>query len=322
MRTRTIFAFLILMIMLFPGALLAFQGPLYIRNSHPLFIGAGNPLLTSAVLEESADLNLTYSSTYLDAGNAQWSFLIDIEAAVADIRFSKIIDNRLEIGVDVPFISYHSGVLDGPLATFHDMFGFDDYGRSDRPQNEFALSVTRNGETVLDGSSGKYGFGDIVISAKEILKLNDPVISVYAFADLPTGDAKAGLGNGSVDWGISLLMDKSIGGNYMSYLNIGYGFSDEFKADRTIPMENYIFGAIGVELKRSEQLSLYSQLFMQQSPFSNIDVGEIDGTISILSFGFKYISNRRRMVEFSFSEDPGTTGAPDFMIAFSLKNAL
>ena len=293
----------------------AFQGPLYIRNSHPMFVGTGSPVLESAQIRESFDVDLTYSSTYLVRNSGEWSFNIDLEALITDLRLNKVVGNRLELGLDLPLIDYYGGILDGMLKSYHDTFGFSDYGRGLRPDNEFLFQVNHNGLTVVEGKSGGVSLGDIKISAREVLSANDPVISMNAFLELPTGDADKGYGSGGYEWGMTLLMDKTLGRSLMAYTNLGIVFADKYRGRGGIDLRNYLFGGLGIEWMYTRNLSLYTQFFIQDTPFEKTGIREMDEPGSILSFGAKYLVSRDFALELSFSEDPNTAGAPDFMVS-------
>ncbi len=44
--------------------------------------------------------------------------------------------------------------MDDLLRSYHNAFGFPDYGRSNRPDNEFLYEVSRNAVLVIKGESG------------------------------------------------------------------------------------------------------------------------------------------------------------------------
>lgn len=302
------------------GTVRGFEGPLNIRNSFPLFLAIGNPSMISAKGENSIDLNLMYSSTYLVNTSEEWSFNLDLEAAIMDIQIRKLFfGDSVELSLDLPVISFNSGFLDGFLESYHSAFGFSDYGRSNRPPNDFLFEVSHNGRTVVTGRSGEIALGDIKVGIKKALYVKDPYISIYGSVEFPTGDPKGGYGNGTLDTSIALLVNKGIGDRVMTYLNTGAVFTDGFRAEETIDLEDYLYGAAGLEWLYSNTLSLNTQFFIQGSPFKNTGIRAIDEVATILSFGGRYRINQEKSLEFSFSEDTNTAGAPDFMAGFGYR---
>ncbi len=290
----------------------AFEGPLYVKNSHPMFIGIGSPHLDSAMVEKSVGLSFNYSSIYLNKSSDDWSFIIDLEALITELRVKELVYDNLEFSVSVPFIYYYEGFLDEYLADFHSAFNFGDYGRSERPHNDFLFEVREKGDLLIEGENGRLSIGDILIEAKEILYDKGALISLKGFLDIPTGDANNGYGNGSMDWGFSLLADKPIGRGVMLYGNFGIVFADKYKANENIELDNYFFGGAGFEWMFSRTTSILAQLFVSESPYDT-GIREIDGTGSILSFGSKHQIGKNFVLEWSFTEDINTTGAPDFI---------
>ncbi|MEC4686398.1 MAG: DUF3187 family protein [Nitrospirota bacterium] len=302
------------------GTVRGFEVPLNIRNSFPLFLAIGSPSIISAETENSIGLNLMYSSTYLVKTSGDWSFNLDLEAAIMDIQIKRLFfGDSFELSLDLPVISFNSGFLDGFLESYHSAFGFPDYGRSNRPPNDFLFEVTHNGRTVVAGKSGEIALGDIRMGIKKAVYVKDPYVSIYGFVEFPTGDPESGYGNGALDTSVALLVNKGIGDRLMTYFNAGAVFTDSFRGEETIDLEDYLYGAVGVEWLYSGSLSLNTQFFIQGSPFKNTGIRAIDEVATILSLGGRYRINPGRFLEFSFSEDTNTAGAPDFMVGFGYR---
>ncbi|NOZ24803.1 MAG: DUF3187 family protein [Nitrospirae bacterium] len=305
-----------------PGMAAGFEGPLYIRNSLPVFLTLGSPSMLSAAGEDSVDVDLTYSSTYIVADSSEWSFGFDLEAAIMDIRLRKLIlDDSMEVGIDIPVLSFNSGFLDGFLETYHDAFGFPDYGRSRRPPNDFLFEVTRGSDTVVTGESGGIALGDIRIGLKKTVYGGDPLVSVYGYVELPTGDPGDGYGNGALDASVALLVNKAVGGSVMTYFNAGAVFTGGLRAEENVDLEDYLYGGAALEWRCSGRVSLNAQFFIQGSPFGSTGIRAIDEVSTILSFGGRYRTGSGAL-ELSFSEDTNTAGAPDFMIGLGYRYRL
>lgn len=294
---------------------LAFDGPLGVTNSHPLLFAAGSPRLMDARCRSGVEMSFTYSSTFLVESSARWDFGLDLEAALLEIRARKLLNDTLEASVEVPVMSYNSGFLDGFLESYHDAFGFPDYGRSRRPHNDFLLSVSRGGNPVIRGEAGGTSLGDVRLGLKKAVLGGDPYVSVLGFVTLPTGDPDKGFGSGSVQGGLALLVNKALGERVTAYLNAGYAVTDELKALEDVPLKNYPFGGLGLEWQATRATALVAQFFIQGSPFEETGVDGVDDPPSVLAFGARFSVGEGRTLELSFSEDPTTSGAPDFMVA-------
>jgi Protein of unknown function (DUF3187) len=295
------------------GLACAFEGPLQVKNQFPLFLTVDSPRLESASTETSFTAGFSYSSVYMVRSSAAWTVNLDMEAADLDLRYKKDIPGLFELGIEVPVLSFSSGFMDDFLEGYHRAFGFSDYGRNGRPENEFLYEVRHNGITVIKGRNGTIGLGDIRLSAKREIFMGDPLVSLRLDMELPTGDATAGLGSGGFDTGLACLLDKKLGEKFMSYLNIGAVFPGDLRAAKTVDMKTFLYGGAGIEAGPWENLSLVGQILFQSSPLPRTSIPQVDRTAALLSFGARY-GTGKNLLELSITEDPNTAGAPDFTL--------
>jgi hypothetical protein len=144
------------------------------------------------------------------------------------------------------------------------------------------------------------------------------VVSIKADIELPTGDARAGYGSGSVDWGMALLVDKTFNDRLRTYMNLGAVFPGKYRGYETIALKDYYYGGVGIEAALWRHVSLLGQVFAQTSPFPTMDINKVDDAAMLLVLGGRY-SSGNHSAELSLTEDPNTTGAPDFIISISYK---
>ncbi len=289
-------------------------GPLQVRNQFPIFIAADQPYLEPAAPADSFSLSLSHSSVFVMADSSAWSAHLDIELTELNVRYRRTVPGGIELGVDLPFLRATAGFLDRPLAWYHRAFGFPDYNRDTRPDNAFLYEVRRNGMPVVMGDNDKAGIGDLRVVVKKQLLADDLVVSVMGSVELPTGDAKVGYGNGSVDAGMSLLMDKRLGQDAAWYANLGAVFPGDLKGYQTIGLRNFGYAGTGMEVLAWPSLSLIGQVSVQTSPYPRTDISKIDRTAMLLVLGGRYYAARGRSVELSLTEDLNTSGAPDFIL--------
>ncbi len=295
-----------------------FEGPLQVRNQFPPFLILNPPYLESASYENSISASLSYSSTFMVRNSAAWSVGIDLETAELNLRFKKVVADFVELGIDVPILSYNSGFMDDFLKSYHNAFGFSDYGRSSRPENEFLYEIRRDGAPVVEGKDGRIGIGDIRLTAKKRILSGDPSLSLMANVELPTGDTSRGFGNGSLDAGIAVLLNKDIGEKFRTYVNFGAIFPGDLKEHDTVRLRNFLYGGAGIEAAIWKNLSLLGQVMFQNSPFPKTGISTMDRVSALLAIGGRH-SFGKNSIEFSLTEDPNTAGAPDFAVNVSFK---
>jgi hypothetical protein len=294
------------------------DGPLQVKNQFPIYLPINQPYLEQATPENSFSVSLSHSSVYLMEDSVVWHIHLDMEMTELNFRYRKDVPGLFEIGLELPVLRATSGFMDRPVAWYHRTFGFPDYGRSERPYNDFLYDVRRDGSPIIEGENDRAGLGDARFTVMKKLTAADPIISLMADVELPTGDPRIGYGSGSVDAGLALLLDKDIGREARLYANLGAVFPGELRAYQTVKLENYYYAGSGIETLISRHLSLLVQFMVQTSPYPSTGISKIDNTGMILVLGGRYYANSGSY-EFSLTEDPNTTGASDFILNLSYK---
>ncbi|SPQ01684.1 exported hypothetical protein [Candidatus Sulfobium mesophilum] len=308
MKKNIFFVFAIFLLFSSPSS--AFEGPLQLKNQFPLFLYVNAPYLESAATGNSFSAGLSHSSVFMTRNSAAWSVNLDMEITELNLRLRKVIPGLFEVGIEVPVMVTASGFMDGFLESYHKTFGFPDYGRDTRPTNSFLYEVRRNGAIVVQGRNGDIGIGDLRLTAKREIRRDDPAISVKADVELPAGSASDGHGSGSIDTGLSLLLDKKITERIISYWNAGVIFPGVLRAQEEVALRTSFYGGGAIEAALWDHFSLIGQIMFQTSPFPKTDIGPIDRIAALLSVGGRYSSGKNSL-EFSLTEDPNTAGAPD-----------
>lgn len=297
------------------------DGPLQVKNQFPLFLYLNLPYLETASYDDSFSITLSHSSIFMVRSSSDWVVNLDMELTELSLRYKKSVFNLFELGIEVPFLSLNSGFMDGFLESYHDTFGFSDYGRSTRPKDEFLYEIKKDGVIIIKGENGRTSIGDVRISAKKMLFANDPVVSIKLDLELPTGDAPHGYGNGSFDAGLSLLVNKKLNEKIKSYINLGVALPGDLKGYEKVELKEFYYGGAGVEIGYWKSLSIFGQVSVQTSPFPKTGISTVDRAAALLSIGGRYSVNKNSF-EVSFTEDINTSGAPDFTIAFLFKKGL
>jgi hypothetical protein len=318
---RVLFSLLALICFILTGTSLkvfAFEGPLQIRNSYPIFIHADQPYLEKAAMENSMSFSLSHSSTYTVDASDTWIINLDMEITEFTFRYKRILRELVELDVDIPVLVIGGGFMDGFLEEYHDTFGFSDYGRSGRPHNELLYEVREDGDLIVEGKSG-VRLGDIRISVKKPLMSSDKYhLSIKGDLEIPISNAEEGFSNGSLDAGIALLFDAAITDRIMTYWNIGAIFPGDVKGHKDLDLENFIYGGVVLEAKISGSFSLLAQLMGQSDIYPQTDISAVDDDAYMLAAGGRF-SSKNRSFDLSLTEDINTAGAPDFIINMTYK---
>jgi len=315
MRINTLVICLVVIVLAKPHQVHSFEGPLHIKNGHPLYSVLNSPSLISAEPSNSLVLDFSYSSTYLVEQHGGWQAGIDLETARLDLQLSSVARTGTELGIGLPVIRYGSGFMDNGIGTYHRMLGMSDaYGRNDRPRNDFLFQLGRDGNDIIHGEPNRTALGDLSVWVKQAVVLTgNALISIQAFLNVPTGDADAGYGSGQSHGGLAFLMNEPLGESILLYVNIGYGTGSTLKALRDIGLKPSYFGGIGLEWQYTRRVCLNIQMITQSSPYPATGIRSLDDPSLLASIGGSYSMTDKSALGISITEDPDTAGAPDIM---------
>lgn len=320
-RVSKFLVLIVLFLMCLSTAAFSFDGPLQINNLYPIFLHADQPYLEKADMENSMSFSLSHSSTYTVEDSRKWSINLDMEITEFSFRYKRIIKNLFEFDLDVPVLVFSRGFMDGFLEDYHDTFNFPDYGRKNRPHNDFLYEVRRDGNLVIRGKSGTK-LGDIRLAIKKpLMSADDYTLSVKGDIEIPVSSAKKGYSNGGMDTAISLLFDKSFSGSTITYWNLGVVFPGDVRGYENINLKNYVNGGLAVETELVGNLNLIVQLHGQSEIYPDTGIAAVDGRAFFIALGGRYYSGGGNY-ELSLTEDLNTSGAPDFIINFTYKHLL
>lgn len=297
---------------------LSFEGPLQVNNLYPIFLHADQQYLDKAAAENSMSCSLSHSSTYTVQSSGEWDIDLDMEVTELNFRYKRIIKDVIEFDMDIPALIIGGGFMDGFLESYHSTFGLPDYGRSQRPNNEFLYEVRRDGALIIAGKSG-ISLGDVRLALKKPLITSDGfVLSIKGDIELPVGNARKGYGNGSLDAGLSLLLDKKITDSIITYVNFGAVFPGDVRGHEKLDLNNFYCGGLGIEADAGDGLSFLVQLQGQSSIYPQTDLLAVDRDSYILIIGGRYKTGESNY-DLSLTEDINTSGAPDFIFNLTYK---
>ena len=116
---------------------------------------------------------------------------------------------RFEAGVEIPYILYGGGFLDGLISDWHSTFGMHHGERDAAPKNRLSYRYSKDGVQKLSMEHAGSGIGDIAFSGG--LKLYDvhdsgahDSLALRLSIKAPTGDSGSLRGSGSTDFSLSL----------------------------------------------------------------------------------------------------------------------
>lgn len=266
-----------------------------------------------------------YAAVFVNEDAERWNTVIDLEMTVLELGAAVGLSPRLSVGAKVRFASMSGGFLDGFLNDFHETFGLPNYGREQRPENEFLYYVQKDGKPWLKSEFGGLHLVDPSVSLEyRLADRGDPhgeagrwTASLQYALQLPLGDSDAGFGSGHFDHRLSLPA-RWVRHPLAVYLAPGVSFlSDPDTLGADIRVRNVAGAAISGEWAFGRAWSFLAGLNFYTSPFDDTGIRQFDAESLQLDIGLIWRPTPRARMAWSFSEDL-TRSAPDFALRMGL----
>lgn len=168
------------------------------------------------------------SGQLLTAGQSQWRLGADLsnnyvrdsagsEVLVFDGELQRYefgvrygLDAQWEVGIMLPWVAYHGGVLDSFINRWHSLWGLPDHDRSNYPSDQLQFTHASNGKIDFEFDRAQSGFGDMQLQiANQIVQTESNSLALIASVNLPTGDDEKFTGSGGTSIGLLLAATHS-----------------------------------------------------------------------------------------------------------------
>jgi hypothetical protein len=292
-----------------------------LRNHNPFLQVYGLPAFATHELVSPGgiDFNVSFDiANDMDEADRNGEVLtIDAELRTLNLSLRRRVSERLEIGLDVPYLGYSGGFLDRVIYDFHDFLGLSNSSR-DGPNDQFRLFMEKNGETLFELVEPSSGIGDLQVSAA--LQLGKATLRASIKA--PTGDPEKLTGSGAADLAVGLYGGgaTTLFGRHLSYsgfvgaLALGDGDVLPTLQRNTVP-----YAGVALRWQATGRFSLATQVY-GQGPYLDAELKELGGNTLQLAFGGDYLFPvQRLLLRFAIAEDMRGAAAPDFAAHVSVR---
>lgn len=182
--------------------------PIYAANQNPFVQIYGLPKAEPGTLTPKGKLDAGFlyqvsnNAISADVGNGE-SMIWDGETAQYNLRFRYGVSEKLELGLDVPYIQHSGGWLDSLIRNYHEAVGFP----NDR-QEEFDIDQINYTFDEVSMTNNHSGLGDVRLTAAVPL-FSESIesrryLALRSLLKLPTGNADDLLGSGGTDVSMGL----------------------------------------------------------------------------------------------------------------------
>lgn len=195
-------------------------------------------------------------------------YRVDAETRELDLFARHAVRDDIEVEMMLPLLWRGGGVLDGPIDSFHEAFGFPDGGRDRVDNDSYAIFGSTDEGTPFRLNERGSAFGNLELGVRTILlRGHESATMVHARFSLPT--AQRGFGHEGVDTMLAIVHSFRW---YAFVFDSGIsGFLYGQRSVRGIPYEGlHPEGFMVASYRVNSRFSASLGLIAQSSPLSNI----------------------------------------------------
>jgi len=261
------------------------------------------------------DHSLYITNTLNDEGKGGEELLIDAENYRYEFAFRNRRGNWLT-QITLPLVANDSGFLDSTIEDWHDFFGLPN-GRRDRfPQDNLAISYSRDGVALFSQTESSSGLGDISLA----VGYQPPAATGFYFGvELPTGSAEDFSGNEAIDYALWIQRAFELDADTRTYGMLGVSFPGNGGQLEGLLVDRIWAAQFGIELGFADNLVATAQFDMHSRTIDGSRLDAFGNSMQVLlGLGFTNLWNAYRL-DLLFTEDVVVGTAPD--ISFGLRLA-
>jgi len=296
--------------------------PFQIKNYHPLVQIHGNTYVGEAatLAKGESRVHLTYalSSNYAIVVSDNEALLIDGESTNVTFSYARGVGKSLQLAINLPYVRYDAGGLDGFINNWHETFNLQQGGRELAPTNRLRILYQTKDRVLLDMVSSTQGLGDISFNAQlalgEQANNNQDASALAINLKIPTGDSESLQGSGAFDLAVWYKREKHLrlfdlpGGVYYSTGLLFLGKGDVLP---DMQKSTVLQAGGGVGLNFGNIWGIKAQLDYNSPFYSGTEFNELGGHSLQLVFGGSVNFTKNVKLELGLSEDLLVDASPD-----------
>ncbi|MGH8168682.1 MAG: DUF3187 family protein, partial [Woeseiaceae bacterium] len=236
------------------------------------------------------------------------------------LSFRRAVGERLELGIEIPYLFHESGNLDSLIDSWHSFFGLPDGIRDERANDQLVFSYEDgNDQFVMNRNAS--GSGDVRLLAGWQLAAHESTRTALRLGiKLPTGDSDHLLGSGSVDVSIGIAGDATgllglanLDGFYR--VNAIYLGQPDILASRTNSVVGQVSAGLSYAVNSAATIGLQT---LVRSPVYDSNVKSLGDVAASLTAGVSFRLTPNYRVSLAVVEDVHVESLPDVTFALSL----
>lgn len=304
--------------------------PFDMKNQSPIVQIYGLPGIGTAVLfspgRPEFRMTLDYSSNYVDDAKKGEHIVLDGETARITMGGRYGLTDKVECGVEIPYIIHGGGFLESFIIHYHDIFGFSQGGRDQAPRNHLRYLYTRGGMEKLNVDRSSDGLGDISLTAGLQIyhdKNEYPrAVALRTSLKLPTGDSDQLHGSGSTDMAVWITASddyKLKAGHWTLFGAAGLMGMTDGKVIQEQQRNLVGFGTVGAGWSPLSWIAFKFQMNAHTPFYDDSDLKEVNANAVQLLIGGTLSLFQQTTLDIGVSEDLIIKTSPDVSFHFDLR---
>jgi hypothetical protein len=267
-------------------------------------------------------LSASTASHNIDEMRGTESLRFDGETSRMAFSYRYGVTERLELGIEIPYLWHQSGSLDAFIDGWHDFFGLPEGPRALRDRDRLELYYSDPQSSAVSVTRNTNGPGDVRLQAGWQLSAGERSATALRFSvKLPTGDSDMLHGSGGTDISVGIVGDASgirgmekVSGFYRADV-IYLGAPDVLSA-RANDVVGQIAAGIGFLAHRNVDLRLQARI---RSAVYESDIENLGGVSAMLTAGVDFRLSDRYRFTLAIGEDINPDSAPDISLLMAFR---
>jgi len=251
----------------------------------------------------------------------------DGELLRTSLRVRRGLGPATDLEMELAGLYSTSGFLDGFVNDFHNATSlFADGGREDFPDDQYAMTLQVGSRTLYELEEDRVGFMDLPITLTHALRREDahgPAVALRLAVELPTGSEARGFGNGGIDYGTGLLLERSIERwTITGAFDLRVADEPSAFAGTGVEVPPIVSAQNGYEYRWSDTTSVLVHLAWTSPILTGFNAEEVDRDILDLGFGAAWDVGEDSVFALTFHEDVIAATGTDFSVLFAFRSGL
>lgn len=301
--------------------------PFHTRDQGPFSQVIGLPPSEGGLLVPPGRLEarLVYDVSNSDSeeGNPREALQLDVETHRPSLSLRYGLAQRMEVGLDIPYISHSKGELDGFVDRFHQVTGL-----GPRKTNKYRMDVSyvRDGVSKINLRESTSGIGDVLLSyGYQLYRPEKPApraVAIRAGLKLPTGDAGSLTGSGGTD--VSLGVAATDAATLSAWNLTFYGMAGAISMHNGKVLEGQHrrmawFGSAGIGWSSLSWMAVKVQLDTHSPLYRNTQAQALTSQVGQLVGGFTFALPWGVTLDVGLSENVFKETSPDETFHFAFR---